>query len=49
MIVVDTKLANYLAENPKLINKSSIDELKGITLGVDLKYLIEHISLNVLD
>lgn len=49
MIVVDTKLANYLAENPKLINKSSIDELKGITLGVDLKYLIEHLSLNVLD
>ncbi|KAL6931044.1 uncharacterized protein HGUI_02360 [Hanseniaspora guilliermondii] len=49
MFVVDTKLADHIAENSKLINKCNLDELKGITLGVDLKYLIENISLNILD
>ncbi|CAI8491701.1 unnamed protein product [Hanseniaspora opuntiae] len=49
MFVVDTKLADHISDNPKLINKCNLDELKGTTLGVDLKYLIESISLNILD
>lgn len=49
MFVVDTKLADHISDNPKLINKCNLDELKGTTLGVDLKYLIENISLNILD
>ncbi|CAI8491679.1 unnamed protein product [Hanseniaspora opuntiae] len=49
MFVVDTKLADHISDNPKLINKCNLDELKGTTLGVDLKYLIENISLNIVD